>query len=146
MLKIGIMTQKEFEERTKLSISQAEYAKIDALYLACGDDIDKDVFCKMYMDFDGRLELMHRIERQLHGAKNGWNAAIGRMKQIEDENLTKREEIAEFMLRKATEHRDSEFYNGAIALIGLRSVVLTKIRLKLPLCETDMDYINKNLK
>lgn len=58
------MLQKEFEERTKLNLSESEYAQVDALYLACGDDIDKDVFCKLYMDFDGRLELLHRIERE----------------------------------------------------------------------------------
>lgn len=140
------MLQKEFEERTGLSISEAEYAKIDALYLACGDDIDKDVFCKMYMDFDGRLQLMHMIEREKHLSDMGWNVATKKIQTMEQETASKHQEIAEFMLRKATEHKDSECYNGAIALIGMREVIKTKLKLKLPLCENDMDYINNNLK
>lgn len=140
------MLQKEFEERTKLSISEAEYAKIDALYLACGDEIDKDVFCKLYMDFDGRLELMHRIEREKHVSDMGWNVATKKIQSMEQETAAKHMEIAEFMLRKATEHKDSECYNGAVALVGMRQVVMLKLKLRLPLCENDMDYINNNLK
>lgn len=139
------MLQKEFEERTKLSISQAEYAKIDALYLACGDDIDKDVFCKLYMDFEGRLELLHMIERQHQQLLDaGWSKEK-RMKEMEAEASAKHQEIAEFMLRKATEHKDSEFYNGAVALVGMRKVVMLKLKMRLPLCELDMEYVNKNL-
>lgn len=140
------MLQKEFEERTKLSISEAEYAKIDALYLACGDEIDKDVFCKLFMSFEGRLELMHMIEREKHTSDMGWDVATNRIKTIEKETDVKHQEIAEFMLRKATEHKDSECYNGAVALVGMRKVVMLKLKLKLPLCENDMDYINNNLK
>lgn len=58
------MLKKEFEERTKLSVSEAEFNGINALYMACGEDIDKDEFCKLYMTFDGRLDLMHKIERE----------------------------------------------------------------------------------
>ena len=81
------MLQKEFEERTKLSISEAEYAKIDALYLACGDEIDKDVFCKLFMSFEGRLELMHMIEREKHTSDMGWDVATNRIKTIERKQM-----------------------------------------------------------
>jgi len=140
------MLQKEFEERTKLSISSAEYAKIDALYLACGDGIDKDVFCKLYMSFEGRLELLHMIEREKHMSDMGWNAATRQIKSMDEESEAKRLEVAEFMLRKAAEHKDSECYNGAVALVGMRRVVMLKLRHKFPLCELDMEYINNNLK
>lgn len=140
------MLQKEFEERTKLSISEAEYAKIDALYLACGDEIDKDAFCKLFMSFEGRLELMHMIEREKQTSDMRWDVACKRVQTIEQETAAKHNEIAEFMLRKATEHKDSECYNGAVALVGMRNVVMLKLKLKLPLCENDMDYINNHLK
>ena len=140
------MLQKEFEERTNLSVSQAEYAKIDALYLACGDEIDKDVFCKLYMSFEGRLELLHMIEREKHTSDMGWNVATKKIQTLEEETKAKHHEIAEFMLRKAVEHKDSECYNGAVALVGMREVVTLKLKMKLPLCECDLEYINKNLK
>lgn len=36
------MTQKEFEDRTKLSVTADEFDAIDDMYMACGDNIDKD--------------------------------------------------------------------------------------------------------
>ena len=140
------MLQKEFEERTKLNISEAEYAKIDALYLACGDEIDKDVFCKLYMSFEGRLELLHMVERQKHLADQGRNMLTKTIKSMEENAAARKREVAEFMLRKATEHKDSDCYNGAIALIGMREVIKTKLKIKLPFCENDIEYINNNLK
>lgn len=140
------MLKKEFEERTKLSVSEAEFNEANALYMACGDDIDKDVFCQKYITFEGRLELMHMIEREKHLSDMGWNTATKKIQSMEKEVSDKHHEIAEFMLRKAVEHKDSEFYNGAVALIGMREVVKTKLHLKLPLCEADVEYINNNLK
>lgn len=77
------MLPKEFKERTGLSLSADEYAKVDALYLACGDDIDKDEFCRLYMSFDGRLELLHRIERQLQRALDCGYELEKRLKALE---------------------------------------------------------------
>jgi len=86
------MLQDEFEERTKLRVSADEFNGINALYTACGDGINKDVFCKLYMSFEGRLELLHRIEREHQ-----------RMKDALDDHKTMLKEAGEIRNDVATE-------------------------------------------
>ena len=150
------MTQKEFEERTKLNVSQAEYAKIDALYLACGDDIDKDVFCKMYMDFDGRLELMHRIERELQRKKDALHESdllLKECREIVSDAADAMLEVEQGLLDgEKGEHTTRETFAASLLdrkawwLVGAKEVVLRKIKKGITLNERDMNYISENLK
>lgn len=52
------MLQKELEERIGRSVTQEEYVLADAAYMACGDEVDKDQFCKMYKDEAGLRDLV----------------------------------------------------------------------------------------
>ena len=149
------MLQKEFEERTKVSISKAEYAKIDALYLACGDDIDKDVFCKLYMDFDGRLELMHRIERENQRMKETLNEkdllhkeameiisdAADAILEIQ-KGLLDCEEESPCRCSRAVEQLDDK----AFWLIGRGEAIKRKAKMRIEFSEEDIEYISNNLK
>ena len=40
------MTQKEFEERTGLKLSACEFETVHSIYMAAGDRMEKDEFCK----------------------------------------------------------------------------------------------------
>ena len=144
------MLQKEFEERTKLSISEAEYAKIDALYLACGDDIDKDVFCKLYMDFDGRLQLMHRIERE----NQRMEEALHEKELLHKEAMEIISDAADAMLEIETMLPTGEPAGTVAAelekkawwLVGKCEVIKRKAKMRIKFTEEDLDYINNNLK
>ena len=57
-----------------------------------------------------------------------------------------REELAEFLIGKASAYNDTDFYSAAVKLIGQKQVTLCKIRMELPLWSEDMQYINDNLK
>ena len=48
------MLQKEFEERTGISVSAEEFETIHNLYMNCGD-MDKDEFCKIYKSKTSRV-------------------------------------------------------------------------------------------
>ena len=52
------MTQKEYEDRIGREVTIAEYASANAAYMAAGDDMDKDRFCKLYKTVDGLRELV----------------------------------------------------------------------------------------
>ena len=52
------MTQKEYEDRIGREVTIAEYVRANAAYLAAGDDMDKDRFCKLYKTVDGLRELV----------------------------------------------------------------------------------------
>ena len=45
-LKVNQMLQREFEERTGVSVTTDEYLAIETVYMA--SDLDKDEFCKMW--------------------------------------------------------------------------------------------------
>lgn len=57
-----------------------------------------------------------------------------------------REELAEFLIGKASAYNDTDFYSAAVKLIGQKQVTLCKIKMGLPLWSEDMQYINDNLK
>ncbi len=59
------MLQKELEERIGRSVTQEEYVLADAAYMACGDEVDKDQFCKMYKDEAGLRDLVDLLSYQV---------------------------------------------------------------------------------
>ena len=59
------MLQKELEERIGRSVTQEEYVLADAAYMACGDEVDKDQFCKMYKDEAGLRDLVNLLTYQV---------------------------------------------------------------------------------
>jgi len=133
------MLQKEFEDRTKLRMSSDEFNGVNALYMACGDDIDKDEFCKMYMSFEGRVELIHRIERiqtelrlMLHECREMLSDAADGMLQIGDELCTGRAQQA--------------LDEKAAWLVGRKEVVRRKAAHEYAFSKEDLEYINNNLK
>ena len=141
------MLQNEFEERTKLSVSADEFNGINALYIACGDDIDKDVFCKLYMSFEGRLELLHRIEREHQ-----------RMKDALDDHKTMLKEAGEIRNDVATEileissmedccnHIRKELEKTAWWLVGTVEVIKRKVKRGIALTPNEIEYIAEKLK
>ena len=120
------MLKKEFEERTKLSVSEAEFNGINALYMACGDDIDKDEFCKLYMTFDGRLDLMHKIEREHQRMKD----ALYEKELLHKEAMEIISDAADAVLEIGNMPEAAE--NIQVALEGFS--------------EEEIEYINNNLK
>ena len=144
------MLQNEFEERTKLSVTADEFNGINALYMACGDGIDKDVFCKLYMSFEGRLELLHMIEREHQRMKD----ALDEHKLLLKEANEIRSEAADAMLEVVTMITagepagtvTAELEKKAWWLVGPKEVVLRKIKMGMNLTEKDQNYISENLK
>ena len=56
------MTQQEFQERVKMTVSAEEYDAIETVYLTC--DLNKDEFCKMWVQMN-----KSRVERAIKEAK-----------------------------------------------------------------------------
>lgn len=144
------MLRKEFEERTKLSMTEEEFNGVNALYMACGDDIDKDAFCKLYMSFDGRLELLHKIERNYQQAKE----EIVEKKLLLDEALEIKNDVADIVVQieKNLLNGESEEFcadrlnNLAFWLVGKKGVITRKVKQNIPLTSDETDYVIGNLK
>ena len=70
------MTQKEFEDRIGRKATQEEYVKADAAYLAAGNDMDKDTFCKLYVDEGGLHDLVNILADRVRKLQGGLDACL----------------------------------------------------------------------
>ena len=141
------MLKNEFEERTKLSMTEDEFNGVNALYMACGDDIDKDQFCELYMTMDGRLELMHKIERGYQRLKesNYENAVnLSACREIISEAANAMLEISS--MKECLVPIRKELEKKAWWLVGTKEVVKRKVKRGISLSPNEIEYIIENLK
>lgn len=146
------MLQKEFEERIGRSVTEQEYLEANAMYENAGH-MDKDEFCREWLKIGNarlvkclfetayqkckkvqELELLHKEAVEI------CSAAADAMLEIEQglldgEEHTTRETFAAELLDR-----------NALWLVGVKEVVLRKIRMGMDLSEDDKNYINEHLK
>lgn len=139
------MTQKEFEERTSISMTEDDFATVHDIYMACGDRMDKDEFCALWK---GKKfwELLNRVTDEKNITEQAYDMAMNKIKSMQEQQKNKGNDLAEFLLGKASAHQDTDLYKEAVKLVGMKNVVISKIRMGLPMWEEDLEYINKNLK
>lgn len=139
------MTRKEFEERTNIDLNGVDFDAIHDIYMACGDNMDKDEFCALWKA--GRFEeLLNRVTNEKKITEQAYCMATSEIQKMKNDKELQDMEMAEFLLGKACVYKDTDFYKEAVKLIGEKEVVLTKVRMGLPLWEEDMEYISNNLK
>lgn len=139
------MLQKEFEQRTNIKLTGDEFSQVHDIYMACGDDVEKGVFCDLYMTGDGRLQLLRIITGEKKITEKSLDIISKKLRDAQEQQEVKDMELAEFLVGKASAYEDTDFYNEAVRLIGQCEVVLMKLRMNLPLWEEDKDYIKKVL-
>lgn len=128
------MLQSEFEERTGLTITPEEYHEIEKMYNAASEYIDKDLFCKEWKKYSDSFllkdyyERIKFLEQQIHVMQEHFNPVV---------NL---------LLRKADEFDDKDLKAKAIAMVGLKEVIVRKIKMSLELDQEDKEYIANNLR
>jgi hypothetical protein len=135
------MTQKEFEERTGLKLSACEFESVHSIYMAAGDGMDKDVFCKEWKRH-GESKLLANIWRELRRQEQvveGKTIVIANMQQ-------EKEELVDFLLERAQKFGDEELLLKAIDMVGHAEVIRRKLAADMPLWERDREYIKNNLK
>lgn len=139
------MTQKEFEERTNIDLAKVDFGMIHDIYMACGDNMDKDEFCALWNAGKFR-ELLYRVTNEKNITEQAYDMAMNEIQKMKDEKELHKMESVEFLLGKADVYKDTDFYREAVGLVGKKEVILTKMRMGLPLWEEDIEYINNNLK
>lgn len=135
------MTQKEFEERTGLKLSACEFESVHSIYMAAGDGMDKEVFCKEWKRH-GESKLLANIWRELRRQEQvveGKTIVIANMQQ-------EKEELVDFLLERAQKFGDEELLLKAIDMVGHAEVIRRKLAADMPLWERDREYIKNNLK
>lgn len=118
------MTKQEFTERTKMDISNEDYAVVERIYMAAGD-IDKDNFCRLFKNINTNghnlaVWLMEAVERK--------ETCIKQLREDLDTRDGEQREVAEFLIGKASAYNDTDSYMVAVTLIGQKQLHCIKSR------------------
>lgn len=128
-------------------MTEEEFNGVNALYMACGDDTDKGEFCKLYMDFEGRLELMHRIEREHQRMKDDreeYKLLLEEAGEIRGEVATSVLEISSMSDCDASIRKELD--RIAFWLVGTKEVIKRKVKRSILLSPSEIEYVIDNLR
>ena len=78
--------------------------------------------------------------------EQAYDMAMSKIKAMKEQKSERDMELAELLLGKAEAYDDTDFYNQAVNLIGMKEVISAKLRMDLPLWKEDKAYISENLK
>lgn len=139
------MTQKEFEDLTGMKVNANEFDRVHDIYMACGDDVNKDEFCKRYKSVLGRLELLHMVTEEKKITEQSLDLMTRKLKEVQHGVAEEAQQIVEFLLGKACAYKDTDFYREAVKLVGQREVTRLKLLMDLPLWDEDKAYLKELL-
>lgn len=138
------MLQKEFEERIGRSVTQEEYVEANAMYMAAGDGMDKDTFCREWLKI-GDSALVKGLFGTAH--QNGLLLQELQMQLNEGKELRSDEadsllEIADAIACGAErDYAAHELVRLAWWLVGQKEVTRRKVDKGYQLDEKDRDVI-----
>ena len=128
------MNQQEFTQRTGYTpATEEEWKAIEMMYLEAGESVDKDLFCKEWLE--------HKDSNLL---RIFYKRAMDKAETLEYFNEM-RTETAKFLIDKANDLGDNDLYWQAVKLIGQKRVILYKIEKDYDLNRDDKEYINDNI-
>lgn len=129
------MLQKEFETRTGLQVTPAEYVTIERMYYAC-DNTDKDEFCKLWLENhkkpNGLVTGLFDEVKKLDSAIKSSEATISNLQsQLEREKEAHQKfasDMADFLLTEAYENDDDTLRAKVIMLLGNKEYLIRKVK------------------
>lgn len=134
------MNVQEFTQRTGYTpATEEEWKGIEMMYLEAGEKVDKELFCKEW--------LQHKDSKLL---RIFYKRAMDKAEMLEYFNEM-RTETAKLLIDRASDfdddelYRDDDLYRQAVKLIGMKRVVLYKIEKNYPLIDADKEYILDNI-
>lgn len=128
------MNVQEFTDRTGYTpTTEEEWKSIETMYLEAGESVDKDLFCKEWLE--------HKDSNLL---RIFYKRAMDKAETLEYFN-DMRTETAKLLIDKANDLGDNDLYWQAVKLIGQKRVILYKIEKDYDLNRDDKEYINDNI-
>lgn len=137
------MTKQEFEQLTGLNPTQEEFNEVNDLYMLCAT-IDKQQFCQEYKKI-GATKTIAEIMDYIRAKRSAYDQLFDQFEKEKERVYVRDIELATFLIGKSIAYEDRDFKNEAIRLVGMKMVVLIKVKNGFILDEQDEDYILKNL-
>lgn len=142
------MLQKEFETRTGLQVTPAEYATIERMYMAC-DNMDKDEFCKLWLENhkkpNGLVNGLFAHVKELDSNIKSYESALDKLQsEYEQEKASHNKfvsDIADFLLDQSYENDDDVLRAKAIELIGEKEYIIRKMNRSYEVSSKDRELL-----
>lgn len=142
------MLQKEFEERIGRSVTHEEYVEANAMYMAAGDGMDKDTFCREWLKIGesalvkGLYNTAYNLNKALQEQQLMTKECQGKLSDAADAML----EIADANLGCTTEEWTAqELTKKALWLVGQKEVTRRRVEKGYRLDMHDRETIINNL-
>ena len=128
-----------------MSVTADEFDAIDDMYMACGDNIDKDKFCSLYMTEEGRLTLMAEMAKQRKKADEALRVAKNEVRQAEEDMLKFQSGLADWLTEQAEKWAATDLRDKAIQILGAREYLRRKIKRGYNLWDVDKELLTELL-
>lgn len=142
------MMKQEFEERANFKISlECYHSLIEPGYNA--SKLDKDEWVKEWKK-NGGIQKAYDWEKERANKCQKGNKALTEESIEMDEKLAEQTHtnmrLAEYLIEKGTQHRDSEMLTKAKELLGEKAYITYKLENNIELTDEDKKFILANLK
>ena len=128
------MLQNEFTQRTGYTpATEEEWKEIEMMYLEAGEKVDKDLFCKEWLEYKDSVLLKVFYKRAMDKAET-----LDYLRKLVYET-------AHLLIGKADDNDDNDMYWQAVKLIGQKRVVKYKAEHGFEFNKDDRQYISDNL-
>ena len=128
------MLKQEFEDRTNLQVNEEEFNAINAIYMACTNEMDKDAFCADYKKHSDSVivtDLTKRVET---------------LRRVADYHDRREDEMEDYLIDLAHDLDEPSIDRKAEEMWGLYAVITRKIDKGYTLDSVQLEYIKNNLK
>lgn len=126
------MTRQEFTERTRVQVTEEQFAKINAVYMAT--DYSKDEFCQCY---EVRMEDNPIVAEMI--------AKQEQFRLLYEAAMKKREDLARTILLLLDKCKEDELVEVAENILGKSAAIKFRIANEIDLTDSDLAYIAKTL-
>lgn len=130
------MTQQEFEQRTGIETNASAFERIHAIYMAAGERVSKDTFCKAYKAKTDEIWFI------LHEMANTINSQENEIKAYRIAN----DQTADFLIEQSEKYSSEELRNKVIDMLGEMEYLRRKIMKGYNLWQADRELLNDILK
>lgn len=140
------MLKKEFEERIGRPTTEPEFLEANAMYMAAGDEIDKDVFCSEWKRIGNSPLVKGLFETAYSNGKR-----VQELEAVCKEQKGLISDAADAMLSVSNRQDTTvaireRLEECACWFIGMREVVKRKARMLITYNQDEIEYINEHLK
>lgn len=123
------MLQKEFEERIGRSVSEEEYVEANAMYELAGDAVDKDTFCREWMEIGDSALVKGLFATAYNSRQEAQELKLmhKECQEIISDAADAMLEVADGLLGRETAERETPYIEGGKAETGAPSTLTREV-------------------